>query len=64
MIHSVLYHTSFLYEIRLFSHHHFRYGMSCVPPEEAGDAEPWVARAQMGSACVALLREAQGQMRI
>ena len=33
--------------------------MSCVP-EEAGDAEPWVARAHMGSACVALLREGPG----
>ena len=43
----------------------FRDGMSCVPPEEAGDAGPWVARAHMGSACVALLRaRAQGQMRI
>ena len=42
----------------------FRDGMSCVPPEEAGDAEPWVGSAHMGSACVALLREAQGQMRI
>ena len=33
--------------------------MSCVP-EETGVAEPWVARADMGSACVALLREGPG----
>ena len=34
-------------------------------PEETGDADRWVAIADMGSACVALLGErAQGQMRI
>ena len=33
--------------------------MSCVL-EKAGDAKSWVARAHMGSACVALLGEGPG----